>query len=131
MRAKLLSTVLVSLGLAAITLAAPGCGGGGGGADGAGEGASDQTGDDGSGDTTDESGSSETDDDRDPLNHNTFDLAHADSPDAHAQAVTTAVTSTVIAFLDWHLRARPEAQTWLESDSAPDLLGAGGRWETK
>ena len=72
-----------------------------------------------------------SDDDRDPLNHNSFDLAHADSPDAHAQDLTTAVTSTVIAFLDWHLRARPEAQAWLESDSAPDLLGAGGRWETK
>lgn len=71
-------------------------------------------------------------DERAPLNHNTFNLEHADHEEAFVQGINDAITSSVIAFLDWHLLERPAAQAWLDSDAALLLLGEkGGRWETK
>ena len=70
-------------------------------------------------------------DERSPFSHNTFNLVHLDVQGDYVQDLNTAITSSVVAFLDWHLRARPEAQAWLDGPSGAALLGEGGRWEEK
>jgi len=70
-------------------------------------------------------------DDQSPFTHNTFNLEHLDIDKPHVEALNTAITSSVLAFLDWHLLERPEAGAWLDAGNASALLGEGSRWETK
>jgi dienelactone hydrolase len=85
-------------------------------------------------------------DKRGGLGHSTFnldpgDLEPGESPQPHVDSLITALKSSVLAFLDWHVRDRPEADAWLNSDAVLSLLDDdgdiadddedNGRWETK
>lgn len=61
----------------------------------------------------------------DAIKHSTFNLQEVGSSDADAAAVSRALESAMLAFLDFHTRGHMPAGVWLDSDAAVKLAGEG------
>lgn len=56
--------------------------------------------------------------------HPTYDLEHLDSADERVRRFSLSLRSSVLAFLDKHVRNDANAQAWLDSTNASTLAGA-------
>ena len=65
------------------------------------------------------------------IKHSTFNLTEFDSPDQDAAAISRALLSSVLAFLDAHAREDDRARAWLESDAAVKISGDTLEWKSK